>query len=713
MNSLEQEVFMPIGTLQIFTSLADDARPLSNVVIRIFKEVENVIVLDEYYLSDIEGLSPIISLEAKNRELSLDENNTQRPYETYHIECILEGYTTLVIQGIQIFADEMSYLPIHLIPDAAKINETDIDLIVDHHLLTNYGGNNVSQSPTRIARECEPDYRIIEEDWIKTPERINFILKGVVIPRQIRVHLGRPTANAENITVDFIYYIKNVCSSEVYPTWPTEALLANIHAQVSLALNRIYTEWYRSKGYDFDITNNTAFDQAFVKNRNIYENISLLVDEVFNEYLRKRNFAEPFYAEYCDGKIAQCPGMKQWGTLTLANQGLSAIEILQRYYTTDVRLVTTQRIEDVKGSYSGTPLRIGSSGDDVQLIQQQLNAISVNYPLIQPIFPLDGIFGEQTEAAVLAFQKQFNLTVDGVIGKSTWYRINYIYIAVRKLAELTSIGRIENDKTGEYPGVVLKYGDRNLFVQQLQYYLSVIATYNNAISNISSIDSFFGNQTSQAVLSFQRYYGLDADGIVGERTWNRIFEVFTSMQNSVNPDNQIPIYPGIAIQKGATGEDVLAIQEALNIVSMEQPSIPVLIEDGIFGNFTQAAVIAFQNAFGLAIDGIVGPITWNTLFREQNIILNGNNTSPSYPTYPGNVLRINSRGNDVSLIQTRLNFISIYYKTIPSVNVDGIYGVRTEQSVIAFQELLGLTPDGIVGLQTWNRINEIYTELAN
>lgn len=702
---------MPIGTLQIFTSLADEAKPLANVIIRIFKEKDGDIIYDEHFITDLEGLSPIIPLETVSRDLSLDENNRTRPYETYHVECSLENYITEIIQNIQIFQDELSTLPINLIPDRERIRDKNISLIVDHHLLTNYGKNNISNDYTRIS-DCTPDYRFVEEEQLKTPERINFVLKGVVIPTQIRVHLGRPSANAQDITVDFPYYIKNVCSSEIYPTWPTEAILANIHAQVSLALNRVYTEWYRSKGYDYDITNNTAFDQAFVKNRNIFENISLLVDQVFNQYLRKRNFSEPFYAEYCDGKIAQCPGMKQWGTLTLANQGLNAIQILQRYYGTDVRLASTERIEGVKGSFDRT-LRRGSDGDDVFLIQQQLNAISVNYPNIQPIYPVDGIFSEKTENAVRVFQRQFNLTVDGVVGKSTWYKINYIYLAVRKLAELNSIGRIENERSGEWPGINLRIGDRNLFVQQIQYYLSVISAYNNSISSISTIDSSFGNQTRNAVLSFQKTYGLNADGIVGQTTWNKIYEVFSSIINVTNPNDNIPVYPGLSIQLGATGNDVLAIQEALNIVSTNHPSLPILVEDGIFGNITQAAVIEFQNIYGLEVDGIVGINTWTTLFTQANIIINGNNASPTTPTYPGTALRINSRGEDVRLIQNRLNFISIYYKSIPSLTPDGIFGVKTEQSVIAFQELLGLVPDGIVGIQTWNRINEVYQELTN
>lgn len=703
---------MPTGTLQIFTSLADDALPLSNVLIRIFREVNGAIVFEEYLISNIEGQSPIVTLEAKDKNLSLEEGNQERPYIPYNVECMLAGYTTLLIQGVQIFADEISVLPLNMIPDAPSNEVTQVDTIVDHHLLTNYGGNNITQTPTRNPQEIlEPDFATVEEGLIKTPERETFVMKGVVIPRQIRVHLGRPTSNAENVSVDFIYYIKNVCSSEVYPTWPRQALLANIHAQVSLALNRIYTEWYPSKGYNFDITNNTAFDQAFVKNRNIYDSISVLVDEVFNQFLRKRNYAEPFYAEYCDGKIATCPGMKQWGTFTLANQGLNALQILQYYYTTQVNLVSTERIEDVKGSYSGIPLKLGSQGDDVHLLQQQLNAISVNYPLIKPIYPVDGIFGVDTQAAVLVFQKQFNLTQDGIVGKTTWYKINYIYVAVRKLAELSSIGRVENDKTGEWPQVVLRYGDRSVYVQQLQFYLSSIATFNNAISNISTIDSFYGNQTLQSVRSFQRFYGLSVDGLVGETTWNRIYRVYLEMVGIVNPSNQAPVYPGIVIGLGATGQDVLNIQEALNVVGMEYPSIPILVEDAIYGNNTRLAVLEFQQLFGLTVDGLVGQNTWNTLFETSNNILNGGNVSPSFPTYPGTPLRVNSRGNDVMLIQNRLNFISIYYKTIPTIVADGVFGSATEQSVIAFQNLLGLYPDGVVGQLTWNRINEIYREL--
>lgn len=695
---------MSTGKLQIITNVAQQAYALANVMIRVYKNINSETIFEEYLISDQEGKTQILDLEAPDKELSFEEQNTLRPYEIYNIEASLAGYESILIQGVQIFADTLSIQELSLTPLKQIPRSLNVSTIPDHHLLTNSNGNNTRQVT------CDENHYTIRSAQLNETSS-PYLLNAVVIPRTIRVHLGRPSANAENVTVDFIYYIKNVCSSEVYPTWPREALLANIHAQTSLALNRIYTEWYRSKGYNFDITNNTAFDQAFVKNRNIYESVSVLVDEVFNQFLRKRNFAEPYYAEYCDGKIAQCPGMKQWGSLNLANQGYRAIQILQYYYGNDVRLISTNRIEDISESYSGTPLRLGSTGEEVYLIQQQLNAIAVNYPNIIPIYPVDGNFGTNTENAVKVFQKQFNLKVDGIIGKATWYKINYIYLAVLKLAELTSIGRIENDRSGEYPGMVLREGDKGVAVQQLQFYLSSIATFDPAISPIDTIDSRFGQQTYRAVLSFQNKYGLTADGEVGRNTWDAIYRVYSNINNVISPDNLAPAYPGMAIKEGASGNDVFAIQEALNSVSQEYPNIPVVIEDGFFGPATKIAVQRFQDSFNLEADGIVGPLTWKKLFEISFDIENGNKPSISYPPFPGTILQVGSRGSEVTFIQERLRFISIYYKNIPSINVDGIYGPATRNAVITFQQMLGLSVDGVIGNQTWQKINEVYYEL--
>lgn len=639
-------------------------------------------------MTDPEGKTVNIPLYAPDIDLSLEEDNDVRPYETYNVEMRLSGYEVLEIQNVQIFAEESSYLPLHPTPTRRQVFPgRSVSNIVDHHLLTNYGGNNQGQTPANLGR----------------------ILGQVTIPTYITVHLGRPQNAAENVTVPFLYYLKNVACSEIYPTWPYEALKANIWAQASLALNRIYTEWYPSQGYDFDITNSTAFDQAFVKDRNIFDSVAVVVNEVFNQYIQKANYQEPYYAEYCDGKIASCPGMKQWGTLSLANQGYTAIEILRYYYGDSILIRESNNIQDIQASYPGV-LRIGSSGQEVREMQEFLNAIAINYPAIPVIFPVDGIFNESTEAAVRVFQRQFNLTVDGIVGKATWYKISYIYAAVRKLAELTSIGRIEDLYSGQYPGTPLQEGDRGVEVQLLQYYLSAIAVFYPQIPNVS-IDGRFGPELFKAVLNFQRSFGLIEDGIVGRETWNRIYALYETLSDKIVPDESIPEYPGMTLQQGSSGENVRRIQTALNNISAQYPSIPLLVEDGIFGTATTTAVRAFQRQFGLTVDGIVGVLTWNKIFEVSALIDTGEEAGEEMPPYPGTLLRNGSRGNAVRLMQERLKSISIYYPVIPDITADGIFGPATQAAVIAFQQMMGITADGIIGQQTWELINTVYNEL--
>lgn len=354
------------------------------------------------------------------------------------------------------------------------------------------------------------------------------MLEEIIIPTRITVHLGRPSASAENLTVDFIYYIKNVASSEIYPTWPYESLRANIWCQISLALNRVYTEWYPSRGYNFDITNSTAYDQAFVRGRNIYDNIAVIVDDIFNEYLQKPFFREPFYAEYCDGKRASCPGLKQWGTLDLANRGYDSMRIIRYYYGDTILFRQSNNIKPITPSYPGSPIRRGAQGNNVFIIQELLNAIAVNYPNINLIYPPNAVFGETTESAVRTFQRQFNLTADGIVGRATWYELSRVYVAVRKLAELGSIGRLRGYFTGLWTGKVLRQGNVGIEVQQLQYFLSSISKVNPQIPNVV-IDSRFGPGLYRSVVAFQREFGLLPDGLVGEMTWNLIYEVYRSI----------------------------------------------------------------------------------------------------------------------------------------------------------------------------------------
>lgn len=678
------------GYLQIQTSLADQAYAITKAMVRIFKVSNDEVVFEDFFITNDEGRTENIPLFAPARSMSLTEMNEERPYETYNVQVRADGFEMQEILGVQVFAGEYSVLNVEPIPTRLqRSTQRNVEVIPDHHLLTNEGGNNTGQTP---------------------PNTTARILTQIVIPTNITVHLGRPDRNAENITVPFLYYLKNCASSEIYPTWPYEALKANIWAQMSLALNRIYTEWYPSKGYDFDITNSTAFDQAFVKNRNIYDSIAEVVDEVFGEYIQKNNYMEPYYAEYCDGKIAQCPGMKQWGTLDLANRGYSALRILRYYYGDEINIRETNNIQDIKSSYPGTPLRVGSTGQQVAQLQEQLNAIAINYPNITPIFPVNGEFGSSTEAAVRIFQRQFNLGVDGVVGKATWYRISYIYAAVRKLAELKSIGQVQNLYSGEWPGITLREGSKGVDVQLLQYYLSCIALFYKEIP-VVSIDGRYGRGLEQAVVAFQKRFGLIQDGIVGRATWDRIYAIFSSLDQEVVPDDTAAPYPGTPLMQGASGESVLAIQNALNTISQQFSVIPVVVVDGMFGTGTRNAVIAFQRQFDLTPDGIVGPATWNLILTTANKIDEGDEPSSSLPPFPGTALRLGSRGNDVQLIQERLKAISIYYTAIPDTVADGIFGAGTEASVIAFQRLMGIPADGIVGQQTWYLINQTYTEL--
>ncbi len=382
-----------------------------------------------------------------------------------------------------------------------------------------------------------------------------------VIPETITVHLGLPNSPAENVTVSFADYVKNVASSEIYPTWDESALRANILAIMSYALNRVYTEYYRSRGYDFDITNTTARDQAFVNGRSYFENISRLVDEMVGSYIRRVGSVEPLAAKFCNGTTTTCDGLSQWGSEALAQEGLDSVEILKYYYGDDIEIVTNAPMEGVTESYPGTPLRLGSTGPAVTVVQTSLNRISQSYPAIPKINPVDGIYGPQTKAAVEAFQQIFALEPDGIVGRATWYQLVRVYVAVTRLAELQSEGQ-QFLFIQEYPEF-LSLGDRGQLVEQLQYMLLVISSF---VPTVQAPDQtgVFDNATLYAVRSFQRYAGLPVTGSVGKATWDTIFEQFNSVDLTVFEDgalfpagdlaetSRLTQFPGAALSLGST-----------------------------------------------------------------------------------------------------------------------------------------------------------------
>lgn len=349
------------------------------------------------------------------------------------------------------------------------------------------------------------------------------------VPQRITVHLGSPSSNAANVTVSFSDYVKNVASSEIYPTWDEGALRANILAIVSFALNRVYTEFYRSRGYDFEITSSTAYDQAYVNGRSYFENVSRLVDELFNDYLRRPGFVEPLAAKFCNGTTVTCEGLSQWGSQNLAQQGYSSEQILRSYYG-NVETVVNAPIRGITSSYPGTPVRRGSTGPNVVVIQVALNRISQNYPAIPKIPAVDGIFGSRTEAAVIAFQQIFGLTADGIVGPGTWYEIVRLYTGVTALSELRSQGQQFYAINWSPPGG-LEIGDTGEKVRLLQYMLSVLSAHISSIPPVSA-DGIYGQATRAAVLAAQRRFGLPETGTVGAQTWDEIYDQYSGIENT-------------------------------------------------------------------------------------------------------------------------------------------------------------------------------------
>ena len=455
------------------------------------------------------------------------------------------------------------------------------------------------------------------------------------IPKTVTVHLGAPDSNAENVTLPFIDYITNVASSEIYPTWPENAIRANIYAQISFTLNRIYTEYYRSRGYDFDITNSTAFDQSFVKGRDYFENISQIVGELFNSYVVRQGSVEPLFTSYCDGEEVICDGLSQWGTVTLANSGYTPYEILQYYYGDDINIVTNAPIDIPNSSAPTVPLRLGSGGDEVRTLQLRLNRISDNYPAIPKIALPDGVFSFDTEDAVKKFQETFGLTPDGIVGNATWYRILFLYNAVKRLNELNSEGITLSEVTKQFAGES-KLGDSGVAIRNIQYFLDYLSEFYEEIPSIE-IDGIFGTATENAVKAFQRLFEIPISGTVDLQTYDALYRTYLGFIETIPfkyLDGAIYPYPGIPLRRGSQSEVVRLLQEYLNYISQYFEQIPTVSPTGYFGDRTEEAVIAFQRLNGIEPNGTVGAATWNAITSVYNDLFIGNRLNEGqFPGY--------------------------------------------------------------------------------
>ena len=498
-------------------------------------------------------------------------------------------------------------------------------------------------------------------------------------------------------------------------SWPEEALRANIIAQVSLALNRIWTEWYPSRGYSFNITGSPGYDQAYVNGRTVFAVMERLTAELFNTFVQRSGDAEPYFTEYCDGKTVTCPGMKQWGTVDRAREGMNALQILRYYYGNRVQLVTTDNIAAIPSSYPGSPLRRGSTGTNVRILQKQLSRIAKDYPSFgKPA--VTGTFDEATENSVKKFQKQFSLTADGVVGRATWNKVSFIYVSVKDLAELTSEGETAEgtQSTGGWPGTVLRRGSTGSSVEQVQFWLSDLAQFDSSLMRVT-VDGSYGAATVSAVEAFQTLFGLTSDGVVGRSTWNKLKEVGLAVANKIVAANVAPGQFTTTTRAGSSGTAVRAVQYYLRRLAAYYSDVPRVAVDGKFGAATTRAVKAWQSRAGLTVDGVVGRLTFQSLYdAAQALEASGPVVRTVSLPAPAATLRPGDTGAAVLRLNRLLLFLSQW---IPEINFtasdtpDNTFDLELETAVRSAQRYFGLTETGAVTTADWKVFRDAAEQL--
>ena len=436
-----------------------------------------------------------------------------------------------------------------------------------------------------------------------------------VVPTEITVHIGSPEEAGKTITVPFPEYIKNVASNEIYPSWPADAIKANILAQISFALNRVYNEWYPSLGYNFDITSSPAYDQTFKEDSQFFENISQIVDDIFNNYIVKGDQVQPLFAAYCDGINTTCDGLSQWGSVELARQGLSPTEILKRYYGNDIRIIYNAPVSPNIPSYPGFPFRLGSAGNYVRQLKVQLNRISNSYPAIPKIEEENIFFTTDMEESVKAFQEIFDLPVTGTVDKATWYEVKYLYNAVKKVANLASEGISIEEVQFPY-GETLQLGDTGPYIRPLNYLLNFLSYFDTDIPKLNLSGEEFTEDTKEMVIAFQTSNNIEADGIVDKNTWNALVTSYNQTKELIPEEYlyyEAKLYPGIFLSLGMTGDDILNLQNFLYIICEKTHQIPGVRVNGTFDELTEESIKAIQKRYNLPENGVVGPATWQKI----------------------------------------------------------------------------------------------------
>lgn len=698
------------GFLKAYLYLGDYIKPIKYAKILIKDKMGNII---HEAVSDTNGYIDKIPLDAPD---ITNPDAIAPDFAVYEIEVpFAYGYKKVLIHDAEVFDKQTTIMPIHMEPAIEgypdKENTIEYYVSLTREAAEGINDGNAAQ-PMPMAETTNPEI-------VETMQTI--FGNEVAIPEYITVHLGSPNDDsAKNVRLPFKDYLKNVASREIFPTWKEAALTANILAQMTFALNRVYTLYWRSRGKDFDITNSTAFDQAFDPSLMTFESVSNIVDKFFTSFIRRQGRREPFFSSYCNGTTSKCDGLFQVQSQELAVAGYSYMAILKYFYPNDIQIVQSNNFAANVGKYPGYPLMEGSAGENVLRMQIYLNRLSGNWYIDPiPVQNVNGYFGRDTRNSVIMFQQNtpFGLSPDGIIGKGTWNSITLAYIAATRLAELDSEG--QRITVGAAPPTVTLYPNtdpvtRGAYVVELQFLLNYISQFFSSIQPVIQ-NGVFRDDTKRSVIYFQREFGLTPDGVVGRATWQMLYDVYYSIKAGIEgqpptpevpPTETTPPFPGTTLQVGSSGSSVMLMQTSLNAIAKVYSAIPTLVPDGAFGPLTETAVRAFQRLFGLTVDGKIGRTTWYKILEVY-----GSLTAGSTPAFPGTNLTIGSRGSDVLTMQRMLSDISRIFPSVPGLTADGIFGTGTAASVRAFQSLFGLTADGVIGLNTWNKVVYVYNTM--
>lgn len=550
---------MPIGYLKIQITDAYDIHPIREAMIRIYQKIREDIVYESFHTSDALGNCDYIALESVSKTLSSDSQNTLLPYTTYHVEVRCEGYETLEIKGIQIFEDIYSTLPLTL--KTCEENIRNLSTVPKHALLKSLDKHQDSHCFSSLNLSFQ-------------------------IPKTIQVHLGIPNSKAENLEIDFVYYLKNIISSEIFPTWSENAIRFFVYVYTTFVLKRIHTKWYKEKGFDFDISNSAIYDPTFVKNRNIFDNISEIVDEIFNEYIQEFSCDKPLELTF-----------NKWEIQNHALQGYTSLQILQQFYGEHVQLVTTNRIQNILPSYPGTVFKKGSKGYDVSVIQKWLNITLPLYSNTLPLLLEDEELGEKSEQTIKAFQKQFCQSVDGEVGKCTWYQL----ARLSKHIEMIPISNLTNDH------LLLSEKQSPVSIKAIKEALNIIGFIYSAIP-VLVIDDQEDEELMNAIEIFQKNVGISVNRTLDEITCKAIFTLAVEISEGNDLSIGIPAYP----KTNWNQKEIKWVQHCLNVVS-KQYNIDSLVINGIFDEKTKTTLSQFQSLLGLPLSIELNRLTWYKL----------------------------------------------------------------------------------------------------